>query len=424
MQILENIPPDFINFSLVTIFSLLIGLEQRWFHADVKEGQLFGTDRTYTFIGLLGFVSYIISPQNLVVFVSAGFAIVGLLAIFYYQKIKNLNLYGLTSIILALLTYSLAPLLYTKPLWLTILLVTIILILTELKDTFWKLTSSFGRHEFISLAKFFIIAGIILPLLPTGNISSFIPMSPFKIWLVVVVISTVSYLSYILQKFVFPQKGIYLASILGGLYSTTVATIVLAKKSKSQNINALQTAGAISLATSMMYIRIFIFAFIFNIQLAISLLPYLLILESIALLTAAYFIYFRPQQKTTDDSIENSQNPLEFKTALVFAVLFLFISLITTYTLQYYGNKGLNTLALIVGISDITPFILNLFTGDYQVSTQAIMLAALLSITSNSVIKMLYAIVLSNRASRKYIIISFSTVILASIIISAYLAFV
>lgn len=422
MQFIENIPPDFINFALVTIFSLLIGLEQRWFHADVKEGQLFGTDRTYTFIGILGFVSYIISPHNLVVFVSAGFAIVGLLAIFYYQKIKNLNLYGLTSIILALLTYTLAPLLYTKPLWLTILLVTIILILTELKDTFWKLTSSFGRHEFISLAKFLIIAGIILPLLPTGNISSFIPMSPFKIWLVVVVISSVSYLSYILQKFVFPQKGIYLASILGGLYSSTVTTIVLAKKSKSENLSPVQTAGSISLATSMMYIRIFIFALIFNISLAKSLLPYLAILELIALLTAAYFIYFKTQEIVSANSLENNQNPLEFKTAIVFAMLFLFISLITTYTLQYYGNKGLNTLALIVGVSDITPFILNLFTGDYQVSTQAIILAALLAITSNSIIKMVYAIVLSNRESRKFIVFSFSTVILASISISLWLA--
>jgi len=422
MQFIENIPADFINFALVTIFSLLIGLEQRWFHADVKEGQLFGTDRTYTFIGILGFVSYIISPHNLVVFVSAGFAIVGLLAIFYYQKIKNLNLYGLTSIILALLTYSLAPLLYTKPLWLTILLVTIILILTELKDTFWKLTSSFGRHEFISLAKFLIIAGIILPLLPTGNISSFIPMSPFKIWLVVVVISSVSYLSYILQKFVFPQKGIYLASILGGLYSSTVTTIVLAKKSKSENLSPVQTAGSISLATSMMYIRIFIFALIFNISLAKSLLPYLAILELIALLTAAYFIYFKTQEIVSANSLENNQNPLEFKTAIVFAMLFLFISLITTYTLQYYGNKGLNTLALIVGVSDITPFILNLFTGDYQVSTQAIILAALLAITSNSIIKMVYAIVLSNRESRKFIVFSFSTVILASISISLWLA--
>jgi uncharacterized membrane protein (DUF4010 family) len=356
------------------------------------------------------------------VFVSAGFAIVGLLAIFYYQKIKNLNLYGLTSIILALLTYTLAPLLYTKPLWLTILLVTIILILTELKDTFWKLTSSFGRHEFISLAKFLIIAGIILPLLPTGNISSFIPMSPFKIWLVVVVISSVSYLSYILQKFVFPQKGIYLASILGGLYSSTVTTIVLAKKSKSENLSPVQTAGSISLATSMMYIRIFIFALIFNISLAKSLLPYLAILELIALLTAAYFIYFKTQEIVSANSLENNQNPLEFKTAIVFAMLFLFISLITTYTLQYYGNKGLNTLALIVGVSDITPFILNLFTGDYQVSTQAIILAALLAITSNSIIKMVYAIVLSNRESRKFIVFSFSTVILASISISLWLA--
>ena len=50
MEILNHIPEGFTKFILVLIFSLLIGLEQRRHHINESEDQLFGTDRTFTFI--------------------------------------------------------------------------------------------------------------------------------------------------------------------------------------------------------------------------------------------------------------------------------------------------------------------------------------------------------------------------------------
>ena len=57
---------------------------------------------------------------------------------------------------------------------------------------------------------------------------------------------------------------------------------------------------------------------------------------------------------------EESSNPLEFKVALIFAVLFVVFTIATHYTLIYAGTEGLNLLSFISGFSDITPFILNL----------------------------------------------------------------
>ena len=56
MHWVENIPVDLTNFVLVTVFSLLIGLEQRRHHWDEKPETFFGTDRTITFVGILGYV--------------------------------------------------------------------------------------------------------------------------------------------------------------------------------------------------------------------------------------------------------------------------------------------------------------------------------------------------------------------------------
>ena len=78
MEILNHIPDGFIKFVLVLIFSLLIGLEQRRHHINENEDQLFGTDRTFTFIGLLAYVLFIADPVNYIPFL-IGFVLIGLL---------------------------------------------------------------------------------------------------------------------------------------------------------------------------------------------------------------------------------------------------------------------------------------------------------------------------------------------------------
>ncbi|RTZ98283.1 MAG: hypothetical protein DSY89_09770, partial [Deltaproteobacteria bacterium] len=87
-----KIPHDLSCFLFVSLFSLLIGLEQRKHHTARDDqahfGTVFGTDRTFTLIGILGFILYIISPENLLAFLAGGFCITLFLSIYYFHKIK------------------------------------------------------------------------------------------------------------------------------------------------------------------------------------------------------------------------------------------------------------------------------------------------------------------------------------------------
>jgi uncharacterized membrane protein (DUF4010 family) len=415
MHFLENISPDFINFILVTLMSLLIGLEQRHRHLDDEPETLYGTDRTYTFTGILGFVLYVISPKNLLPFLAGGFAIVVFLGIFYWRRILAQKRYGITSMIVLLITYCLAPLLYIKPLWLTILLVTIILIFIELKSQLRTLTSKLGSDEFMILAKFMIIAGIILPLLPNEIISPEIPISPYKIWLAVVVISGISYLSYLIQKFIFPAKGLVITGVLGGLYSSTATTVVLARKSKNIEATSL-ISSSIIVATGMMFIRILILTFIFNTKLGVKLTIPLISLTVITLLVA--WVVNRTNRKTEEKVTQefSNRNPLEFKTALLFAALFVTFALITRFVLHSFGVKGLNILSLVVGVTDITPFLLSMFTGKYDIVLTVMANATLIAITSNNLIKLGYALFLGSKKLAKPLVIGFGVIIAASVL--------
>jgi uncharacterized membrane protein (DUF4010 family) len=410
----NKIPVDLINFVLVVLFSLLIGLEQRSKYKDEPFESRFGTDRTFTLIGILGYVLYLVSPTNLFLFAGGGLALTFLLATSYWGKIQRFQKFGITSMVTALITYCLTPLIYSQPHWLVILLVVTVLWLTELKETLFEFTKKFDNQEFITLAKFLIIVGVVLPLLPDTPISADINISPYKFWLAIVAVSAISYFSYLLKKFVFPRAGILLTGILGGLYSSTATTFILAKKSKELPRQS-HMAAAMILATTMMFLRIFLLAFFFNKAIAFKLAPSFAVFVLVSSVVAIYFIM---SSKANDVEIEHEQplltnsNPLELKTALIFGALFIFFALVTGFITKNYGETGIEVLSLIVGVTDIDPFIINLFQSQWDIHESAVVTAIIIAITSNNVLKMIYGLMLSEKAIRGRLLIGFGILIL------------
>ncbi|MEI6348152.1 MAG: DUF4010 domain-containing protein [Bacteroidota bacterium] len=412
-----ELPSFMTNFVLVTVFSLIIGLSQRRLQ-DAHEAALsFGTDRTFTFIGMLGYILYIIRPQDQLLFI-VGFVIISLfLMLFYFYKMQQSKSYGLTSIVISLITYSLGLLLVTQPFWFFLLIVAVVLIFTELKESFMTVSKRFNKDEFLTLAKFIVMAGVILPIVPNTPFVSYLSLTPYKIWMAVVVISSISYISYLLKKFVFPDSGVMLTGILGGLYSSTATTFILARKMKECQGETSQFVAAIIMATSMMYLRILVLILIFNQGLFDVVWMWFLFMfaisASISLLIRLKFRKLAINNQSTGDD----KNPLEFKIAILFTILFVAFTFITHFTIQYLGSNGLQILSLVVGVSDIDPFLLNLFQGHYDVSLTVIAIASFQAIISNNVLKALYAFWLSGMKSKSLILGSFALIILANVLI-------
>jgi len=121
--------------------------------------------------------------------------------------------------------------------------------------------------------------------------------------------------------------------------------------------------------------------------------------------------------------MENSEatvnkNPLEFKTAIVFGLLFVFFAIITEYVMRSYGNQGVTSLAFIVGVTDIDPFLLNLLQHQGGITETTIALAVINATNSNNILKMIYALTLSSKKLNKSLIINFSVLIISGLVIS------
>lgn len=420
-KVFQYLPQDFVNFILVAVFSLLIGLAQRRMNLGKEsDTTVFGTDRTFTFIGILGFVLYILDPADYSLFTGGGLVLGLLLATNYYAKQIKHNVYGVTKIIIALITYCIAPVVYTQPSWLYITLVVTVLLMTEMKDTLTGIAERMKGDEMVTVAKFLAISGIILPMLPDKNIINGISLTPYTIWFATVVVSGISYLSYILRKYVFRESGIMVSGILGGLYSSTATISVLAGKCKTAPANELnEYVSAMLMAVSMMFVRFLILIFIFSREAFASVYPYLLIM-SISTIAVSLYIHFRWEKKKISLSDENdyTSNPLEFKVALIFATLFVVFTILTHYTLVYAGNAGLNVLSFISGLSDITPFILNLL-GNRNIGSDVVVTCSMQAMVSNILVNMLYAFFFSGRRKemRRVLFTSFGTVIAVNIFI-------
>lgn len=393
-------PAELVTFVLVTLFSLLIGLNQRKISLK-REGEttLFGTDRTFTFIGILGYLLYILDPSEMRLFMGGGLILGLLLGINYYVKQAQFHVFGVTTIIIALITYCLAPIVSTQPSWFYVMVVVTVLLFTEMKRTFTEIAQQMENDEIATLAKFLAISGIILPMLPNENIIPEVNLTPYSIWLATVVVSGISYLSYLLRRYVFRESGVLVSGVIGGLYSSTATISVLARKSRTAQLNEIsEYVAAMLLAVSMMFLRFLILILIFSKDVFSIVYPYLLIM-AVAAAASAWLTYARDKHRQKAgqpiSEEESSSNPLEFKVALIFAILFVVFTLLTHYTLLYAGTGGLNLLSFITGLSDITPFILNLLQGTGGVATLVIAACSMQAIISNIVVNMCYAIFFS-----------------------------
>ena len=169
------------------------------------------------------------------------------------------------------------------------------------------------------------------------------------------------------------------------------------------------------LAVSMMFLRFLILVGIFSREALAAVYPYLLAMSAVTA-GVAWYIHRRrrpAQPAGLSDEAEDASNPLEFKVALIFAFLFVVFTLLTHYTLAYAGTAGLNVLSFVSGVSDITPFILNLVQGTGNVPVQLVAACSMQAIISNIAVNMCYALFFAGRgnAVRRWVVGGFAAVI-------------
>jgi uncharacterized membrane protein (DUF4010 family) len=394
-SLVSLIPADAFKLFLVIFLSFLIGLERE--EQKVAVGHYaFGGVRTYPLLGLVGYALASISTGAMIP-LALGFVVVGgFLMLAYWHKLQTSQGSGFTSETAGLMTYLIGALIHGDRFWVATAIAITSVILLELKATLEGLTQTFSPTDILTFTQFLFLSLVILPILPNQAFGPF-QINPFKTWLVVVAVSAISYGSFLLQRTMKGRGGVMLSALLGGAYSSTVTTVALAKRSLADPRPRVY-AGSMVMASGMMYLRLALLVSLFNAGLRQTLLLPFGILGIVGIAMGAFWA--RSGKVGTDITSQKhlypTQNPLELKAAFLFAGLFVSMVMLTHYVVLYLGNRGIFTLAAIMGVTDVDPFILGMTQSAGQ-STALLTASAAIAIAaaSNNLVKGFYALFFS-----------------------------
>ncbi|MGZ3539860.1 MAG: MgtC/SapB family protein [Vulcanimicrobiaceae bacterium] len=355
-----------------------------------------GGIRTFPLLALCGAVLYALEPRDGLPF-TAGALVVGAWTFAYYRSATSAASRGQGAEghyvvpVCNLLAYGLGAFTLIAPAWASIgITVTAVLFLAG-RERLHTLAQSVAAQEILTAAQFLLLIGVVLPLLPHHPTIGATGITPYGVWLAVVAVSTLSYGSYLLQRYVFPTHGALLGAVLGGLYSSTATTVVLSKRLAESGVDRELEAGIV-LASSVMYLRLLIVIAVFSFSVLRVLLLPMIVLSALGLSLTGFLLRMQRTATAPDKPRMPVANPLELTTALFFAACFVVISLISNWVQRAFGHTGLYWLAAIVGVADVDPFVLSLVQGSVQaLGATAIAVAVLIAAASNNVAKAVYA---------------------------------
>ena len=408
------LPTEGLKIILVLSLSFLVGLEREEHYAESNGSAryAFGGVRTFPLVGLIGYALSLVSGDSLTP-PTIGFAVIGaFLWLSYQHKLSTNERAGITTEMSGLAIYLVGVLVSHGQWWIATTIAVTSVLLLELKTALENLSRRVPREEILAFAKFLFLTAVILPIVPNHTFGSF-GFNPFKAWLIVVAASGISYGSYLLQKASGGRGGIFLSALLGGAYSSTVTTVILAKRAREAHAPRI-CAGSILMASGTMYLRLLILLALFNRGLAASLLwPFLI--AGMGALGFGWYWGRVPASSGKGGQVNLPiKNPLELSAAFLFAGMFMVLLAASHYALEHFGRGGIYGLAAIAGMTDIDPFVLGM-TQSGQASAFAAHAIAIAA-SSNNVVKGFYAFGFADRRTGVQALVLLSALALVGLV--------
>lgn len=377
-----------INFGIAAVLGALIGLE-REYHFESTERTAFAGIRTFALVCLAGAVcGYLAEPLGPWIVIAGLFAVAALsIASFYGTLASCEGNIGTTTELAFIFTYLIGAVvvLGSRPA-VGIALGVGLAVLLSVKPKTREFSTRIGRDDIYATLKFAIISFVILPFLPRSTFDPYGVLSLYNIWLMVVLVSAISFSGYIATKAFGGERGLGLTALLGGMWSSTASTITFSTRSRS-NPHMNDSYGlAVLLACSMMFPRQIIEVYLVGRPMFVNVLLPLGVMGALGLaISAAWYVRRRGRK----ESEVEMTNPFSLTPALKFAVLYAAVLVVSKAASVHLGVGGLYGAALLSGMFDvnaITLSIANLVAQDklaVDVGTNAVVIAAI----SNTVVK-------------------------------------
>ncbi len=396
----------FYRFGAALAIGFLVGL-QREFAYGGSDKELFAGVRTFPIISLLGCTGALMADE-----LSSPWGLAGLLlpvgaliVIAHFVGAWQRGGVGLTTEMATLMTFAAGALCYWDYLPLAAAIAVAVTVLLSFKPQMHAFAQRITREDIYATLKFAVITVIVLPVLPNREFGPepFNVFNPHQVWLIVVLISGISFLGYVLIKLVGPHQGISLTGLLGGIISSTPVTISFSQRSQEKQGLAKPFALAIIVAWAITYLRAFVEVAALNSALLTKLWPPMLAAFVVGLLYSAYLYFSQPTEEKGDVPYSN---PFELGTALKFGLFYAVVLIVSKAAQVYAGDIGIYLSSFIAGLPDVDAVTLSVAQltgarGDVSLETGA--RAIVIGVMANTIAKGGIVLITGSRELRRAI---------------------
>jgi uncharacterized membrane protein (DUF4010 family) len=378
------------NFAIALAIGALVGLERE--KRKLAKGNVgIGGLRTFIFFAAIGAISAWITRQldTPWVFVAAVVSVsLGVIAGYLVHSRARPDSLGMTTELAAIAVLLLGGMTMLGQPELAVGLAIVSSAVLAYKQPLHGLVEKLGWDDIFAILRLLIASFIVLPLLPDAPVDPWQALNPYKLWLLVVLISGLSLVGYLATRWLGAHRGTALTGLTGGLVSSTAVTLSFARRSRDQDrgVRVDPLASGILLAWGVMFARVVVEVLVVNPALVRQVLvPFAAM--GIAAAALALF-YYRKGSAEAGESEVPLRNPFSLTSAVKFAAFFAVVMLVVAFVQARFPGEGLYVLAALAGLTDVDAITLSMAQyasggGDARTAVGAIVTASL----ANTVVK-------------------------------------
>jgi uncharacterized membrane protein (DUF4010 family) len=402
------------DFATALLIGALIGVEREKRKSEGMEG--IGGLRTFILFALVGAVAGFLSRGGGVPWVLLAVLLpVSALIFAGYSQISRAQdgTFGLTTEIAAVAVFLLGAMTMLGYRELAIGLGVVTAAALAYKQPLHGLVAKLGWDDVYAGVRLLVATFIILPLLPDRALDPWEALNPYKLWLLVILISSLSLVGYVATRWLGAGRGTALTGITGGLVSSTAVTLSFARRSRDEPAAAAALACGILLAWAVMFGRVLVIVLAVNVGLVYRLLPPFAAMGLVTLLVA--WLLYRRGGETAELQDVPLKNPFSLTAAAQFAVAFAVVLLLVKVTQFYFPGGGVYIVAALAGLTDVDAITLSMAEYAKANPPTAAAIAVVIAALSNTVVKCGMVTALGGPALRRPMLLTTVGVIVAGI---------
>lgn len=381
-------------FLVALAIGLLLGFErERSHHRELPAGS-----RSFALLALVGAVAASFGMWTVVVGLAG---VVAMLALAYFRTSADDP--GTTTEIAAVVAYLLGALAYTHPALAVALAVVVAGLLVSKSRIHRFAREIVSEVELEDAIKFFVVAFVILPLLPDQQLGPYGVLNPAKIWLLVVLLTGIGWVGYIGVRALGPQRGLLVTGLAGGFVSATATTASMGRVSRTAAELRAPLAGAL-LASLATFVQLLVVIGLVDVDVLRRL--WLPVVAGLVVLLVVAALVYRGSTGQTPGVAEPDEprpipesRPFALRPALILAGVLTIALLVGRWGADVLGPRGAVLAAFAAGLADAHAGSVAAASlaakGDITVDTALVSVAAALG--SNLIVKTVLAFTAGGR---------------------------